>query len=236
MTKFCSKCGILKLESDFHKNKATHDGLSGQCKQCRIAYNKQRRKDKKVEIAARRKQHYQEHKEDVLKQVRKYRKDNIAKIQAHSKQYYQDNKKQINSRCSQYYQNNKEEISEWGKTYYKLNRTIKLKYMEKYSQTEKGKEVRRKHFHKWRSLKFKSGYENFSPKEILERDDYICQLCGRKTRPDYNCYHPLYPNLDHIIPLSIGGHHTKLNTQCLCRECNMKKSYNGVGDQLRMFG
>ncbi|MBU2249718.1 MAG: HNH endonuclease, partial [Gammaproteobacteria bacterium] len=66
---------------------------------------------------------------------------------------------------------------------------------------------------------------------------YICQLCGVKTRPDIkNQYHPKRPELDHIVPLSLGGEHTKQNTQCLCRQCNMTKNNTGVGDQLRLFG
>lgn len=30
--------------------------------------------------------------------------------------------------------------------------------------------------------------------------------------------------LDHIVPISKGGPHTYSNTQCLCRDCNLKKS------------
>ncbi|WP_371825136.1 HNH endonuclease [Vreelandella aquamarina] len=32
------------------------------------------------------------------------------------------------------------------------------------------------------------------------------------------------PELDHIRPLSKGGHHSKENTQLLCRSCNLDKS------------
>lgn len=72
-------------------------------------------------------------------------------------------------------------------------------------------------------------------KEVFMRDGYRCQLCKRKTRPDYNVNHPLYPNLDHIIPLAKGGEHSMVNLQCLCRECNIIKGDKAMGDQLRMF-
>lgn len=73
--------------------------------------------------------------------------------------------------------------------------------------------------------------------KVFERDGYICQSCGKKTRPDFkNQFHSLYPNLDHIIPLSKGGAHTKLNTQCLCRLCNLEKGASIMNAQLRMFG
>lgn len=67
----------------------------------------------------------------------------------------------------------------------------------------------------------------FSRNDVLERDGWRCQMCGCKTRPDWNAHHPKYPNLDHIVPLSKGGSHTPENTQCLCKQCNIKK-----GDRL----
>jgi len=110
--------------------------------------------------------------------------------------------------------------------------------MEKaaYRQTDAGKDAARKGSQKRRALKLNATVEDFSPAKILERDGYICQHCGRKTRPDYkNSFHPLYPNLDHIVPLSKGGEHSKRNTQCLCRQCNTRK-HNDIKGQVRLFG
>lgn len=70
--------------------------------------------------------------------------------------------------------------------------------------------------------------------EIFKRDGYICQCCGNKTRHDYKTTHPLFPELDHIIPLSLGGPHVPSNVQCLCRRCNGKKGSTTVGQQLRL--
>ena len=36
--KTCSKCGLVKDESDFHKNQSQNDGLQSQCNDCRRAY------------------------------------------------------------------------------------------------------------------------------------------------------------------------------------------------------
>lgn len=107
----------------------------------------------------------------------------------------------------------------------------------KYLKTERGKEARERGVSKRRARKAGAEVIEFiSRKEILERDGYRCQLCGKKTRPDYNKHSKLYPNVDHIIPLAKGGNHSRDNLQCLCRECNNKKWMNGRGDQLRMFG
>jgi 5-methylcytosine-specific restriction endonuclease McrA len=57
----------------------------------------------------------------------------------------------------------------------------------------------------------------------LKMQKYQCNDCGdhvvRTAEPVHNQAH-----LDHIKPLSRGGHHTYENTQVLCRRCNMRKS------------
>lgn len=55
-------------------------------------------------------------------------------------------------------------------------------------------------------------------KEIVERDNYTCQLCG-KYMPDEVGLH-----IDHIIPISKGGKTVKTNLQVLCSKCNGRKS------------
>jgi hypothetical protein len=109
------------------------------------------------------------------------------------------------------------------------------KRKQKYLQTENGKEHSRKYTQKRRALKLKVTVEDFSHKDVFLRDGYICQCCKTKTRPDYKHTHPLYPHLDHIQPLSLGGDHSKVNTQCLCANCNLTKHNTGTGDQLRIF-
>lgn len=78
--------------------------------------------------------------------------------------------------------------------------------------------------------------EVVSREYILRRDNFRCQHCGRKTRPDFKITHSLYPNVDHIVPLCKGGGHNKQNLQCLCRECNIKKGADNLNDQLLLIG
>lgn len=79
-------------------------------------------------------------------------------------------------------------------------------------------------------------FDRFDPHDVFKRDSYKCQHCKRKTKPNADVNHPLYPNLDHIIPVSKGGGHTKKNTQCLCRKCNIDKSDKEYPDQLLLVG
>ncbi len=55
-----------------------------------------------------------------------------------------------------------------------------------------------------------------SRKNILIRDKYTCQYCGKK-------FPPSELTIDHIIPKSKGGHTTWDNVVTCCKRCNNKK-------------
>lgn len=75
--------------------------------------------------------------------------------------------------------------------------------------------------------------ESVDPLKVFERDRWRCQLC-RKVTPKKlrGTYADLAPELDHILPLSLGGEHSYRNTQCLCRACNGAKSNKPLGQML----
>jgi len=75
---------------------------------------------------------------------------------------------------------------------------------------------------KIRSSVYRTGV-NVAPREIFERDRWICSLCRRKCRPHRGGYQANGATLDHVIPLSRGGQHTCENLQTMCHECNSKK-------------
>lgn len=77
--------------------------------------------------------------------------------------------------------------------------------------------------------------EIFSAEEIFERDRWVCQLCGKKTKRNVPPRHNDAPSLDHILPIKLGGGHTRTNTQCAHLMCNFIKQGRAIG-QLRMFG
>lgn len=66
---------------------------------------------------------------------------------------------------------------------------------------------------------------------LIERDNHICQLCGREVNEsDYIYVGDVfiagndYPSIDHIKPLSKGGVHQWENVQLAHRLCNSLKS------------
>ncbi|WP_369598523.1 HNH endonuclease [Sinorhizobium meliloti] len=67
--------------------------------------------------------------------------------------------------------------------------------------------------------------ERVDPIKVFDRDKWKCQICGVKTpRKLRGTMDDRAPELDHVMPLSLGGAHSYMNTQCACRKCNREKS------------
>ena len=58
---------------------------------------------------------------------------------------------------------------------------------------------------------------SLSKREILRRDEYSCQYCGRKAR---------FLTIDHVVPRHQGGGHTWQNLVAACPACNRRKGGN----------
>jgi 5-methylcytosine-specific restriction endonuclease McrA len=68
---------------------------------------------------------------------------------------------------------------------------------------------------------------SFNKKNILKRDAYICQYCGRNGGERMT--------IDHVIPKSQGGRTVWENVVSACRTCNLKKGnkpLHGAGMRL----
>lgn len=55
---------------------------------------------------------------------------------------------------------------------------------------------------------------NLSKREVLRRDEYMCQYCGKKSTQ---------LTIDHIIPKHAGGTNDWLNVVAACPPCNRRK-------------
>lgn len=79
-------------------------------------------------------------------------------------------------------------------------------------------------------------YQPVNVWHVFERDNWTCQICGRKTPKRYRgSYKSNAPELDHRVPLSLGGPHTYDNVQCCCRRCNITKGNTSSAGQLPLF-
>ena len=84
----------------------------------------------------------------------------------------------------------------------------------------------RKSKQKKKKKKKKSGRKPISNKlrtKVLKRDNFTCQHCGKTVEDGAKL------EVDHIIPVSLGGTDDMNNLQVLCIECNRGKSNDFCG-------
>lgn len=88
----------------------------------------------------------------------------------------------------------------------------------------------------WRDRRAKVAGRSVVPRLVFERDGWRCQICGASTPERWRgTKHRRAPELDHRVPLSVGGEHSYDNTQTACRECNAKKGNRNRRGQLPLI-
>ena len=73
--------------------------------------------------------------------------------------------------------------------------------------------------------------DQFDPWEVFERDGWICYLCSELVDPNAT-QRMRRPSLDHIVPCSKGGPHTRENTALAHVWCNCSKHARDLADFL----
>ena len=72
--------------------------------------------------------------------------------------------------------------------------------------------------------------QRIDPIAVFGRDRWRCKLCGIRTpKAKRGTIDADAPELDHVIPLALGGTHTWGNVQCACRACNGRKGATALG-------
>lgn len=83
-----------------------------------------------------------------------------------------------------------------------------------------------------RARKNQTLIEKFLVSEIYERDGWKCQLCGKKVDRKLKWPNPLSKSLDHIVPLIMGGAHSKINVHLTHLQCNLRANKWGIKQTL----
>lgn len=92
---------------------------------------------------------------------------------------------------------------------------------------------------RWRGNRRLAGPHDYTKAEIYDRDKGRCALCGKRVkRKASRAGDPKGPTIDHILPVSKGGHDSKANVQLAHMSCNAAKRDRvwGDGEQLRLIG
>lgn len=230
--KVCVHCNEEKELSEFSPAKGWHSW----CKECVSEYQHNWHVEHKAQQAIMQRLWAQKNKEKLRLYNKKYRSEHpvkyhssIAKkerdkkhyanhrkkIIGRMKNYYAENREAILERVKEYRAKHREEISEYHKEYYAINRDRIINYVRDWIKVrpEKHNQYARQH----RARKRNAGGDGVTAEqwEQIQKDYcYLCVYCGQKK--------PL--EMDHIVPLSKGGHHDTDNIVPACKSCNSSKS------------
>lgn len=243
--KTCTACGEQKPLSDYYLEKGKP---RAKCKDChkataykkrledRDAFNEERREytnNNRAKINEAAREYRERHGDRINEQRRQRRAEDPAyrerdaanakrsrdrypeRVAARNERYYEANRDRLNAeekarrdanieayraRERAYNERNREKRRAYNREYY-------AKYPEKFDTYRATRRQRLEAVEK----------EDIKRLEIFERDGGQCRLCGITLTPDTF-------ELDHIVPLKLGGPHIWSNVQVLCGPCNRRKS------------
>lgn len=126
---------------------------------------------------------------------------------------------------------NKKSRDKNPEVYRQKSRDWKKRNPEKHRQwaidhPEKVNASRKQYLHKRRAIKKETDITINFLVELKEQTE-ICSICNKKMLDTSIPYHPDQKQLDHIIPLSIGGKHIKENVRYVCGSCNNHRPRKG---------
>lgn len=90
--------------------------------------------------------------------------------------------------------------------------------------------------HRKRARHFCAAYEPIDRIKVFDRDLWRCQICRKRTpKKLMGTFKDNAPEVDHRIPMALGGGHVWENVQCACRRCNQEKGGTKIVGQLPLF-
>ena len=103
------------------------------------------------------------------------------------------------------------------------NKCAQRAYKKASRKPEPWDERRKANYQKRRARKLQLPADSIRPLDVFERDAWICGLCGDPVPEGVAWPDPLSASLDHVVPLSRGGHHVLENVQLAHLSCNVQK-------------
>ena len=75
----------------------------------------------------------------------------------------------------------------------------------------------------YRARRYGAKSDKIKREDVFEACNWVCQICGKPVDKEIKYPNPLSASIDHIVPLSKGGTHTKDNVQLAHFLCNSRK-------------
>ncbi|MDO5863415.1 MULTISPECIES: HNH endonuclease [Paenarthrobacter] len=139
--------------------------------------------------------------------------------------WYRRNDEMLKQRAVEWNAANAEQKSAIGKLYYRNNRERAQMQNAAWraANPEKAREISRNTSARRRARLRGVTVEDFSLAEIWERDEGICWLCEATIDPLISWPDPKSMSLEHKVPISLGGGHTRANCALAHLGCNLLK-------------
>lgn len=164
--------------------------------------------------------------ERYRKVQREYRAKNRERVNAVTRARYELQNEYIRAQMRDYRKRNPERVREWDLTSRERHRDKKNEYQREYYK--KNPEVFERGRAKRRARLANVEHSPYTRREIYDRDGGTCRGCEKAL--------PFEPNgfqIDHIVPISLGGPDTWANVQLMCPTCNREK-WNRLEGQIPM--
>jgi len=150
------------------------------------------------------------------------------------KKYYTKNKERIKKETKNYKEKNieryKELISNWRKENFERNANLKREWVKKNKEKLSFSNINTQN-----KRRVKQKYTDINEEFLVElkKNTKVCFLCNTILNNIKN--HPSQYNLDHIVPLNMGGEHIKNNVRYICANCNKRRPRDGSDIKMKVI-
>jgi hypothetical protein len=169
-------------------------------------------------------------------QINKWQQENKDRVKHNVREWAKANPDKVKKKKQKWYEAHKDEAKIKAAARTKVWREANTERAKKavISWMKANPDKVKNHHAIRRARKYNVSAEKFSIKDIFDRDKWICGLCKKKVNKKLKYPHPLSASLDHILPLSLKGSHTRKNVQLAHLLCNEKAHIGGI-KQTRLF-
>lgn len=212
--KACVRCCAEKSLAEFYPRPIAYDGVTAACKDC---------------LRAERRAYAQKNRERETAYTHRWREQNRERHDAYMKAWRAEHRDQVRETSRRWDMENAEHLAALKRAWLEENREAIM--ARRRADPERVREVNRRSALKHQERRTERQRQRraaISGATVTQVDldelwTGICGLCGEPMDRAILWPDPLSKSLDHIHPLSRGGHHTKENLQWAHLFCNISK-------------
>jgi 5-methylcytosine-specific restriction endonuclease McrA len=214
-TKKCTKCGEEKPLSEFYAMAISNDGLAWSCKACAAKSNAQWRAANKDKLRESKAAYWEKNRERLIPQHTEWYKANIEQVKARGVEYRALHREDARVNSVAWRAANVERSRATVKAWRAANPENVKKILNAWKVANPG--AKRVYEQNREARKREGGKLSKEIVKILfKRQRGRCACCGEGLGKDYQ--------LDHIMPIALGGANIDSNMQLLRKRCNLQKN------------